>query len=1042
MVDFRIVEYDPSLAEAVADMWNKSGDSWGGYNIELTAETVRQEEETSDHVNLYLAVVGSEVVGYCKIGKWTEAEGALYVDALSVRPDFHGKKIGKALMLKSVERTTELKWPRLDLHTWPGNTKAVPLYKKTGFFWEERDEEVYCVNFIPGVLQNELVGDFFLEADWYGDSTRDIKVEPDGREENDFTYFAYSWEKNGKHLVMEFARRGRGLRKIDRDEYTVTTTVEDLNLVFGRSYSVEYEFVNKTGRPMEIEIEGKKDGNIDFDLKYRGVVEKEITVRGEFFVGAIETEQSRWKTHPRVSADISVNGKTACFQVGVVSKFPAKIQLEREKGLLPVDAEAVSFLNVESNLTESADFTFTLQDAEGIEWLRPQVAIELAPKERASVEMPYILRSSCVYSRPVEASARLKSSGTIDFQREVGLHFPTHAGSYHGERAVGDTKRAYFLGYGAHCLSLYHVQDAFRNEVYLTNLITEQPPCRFFPPKLGKPYIDEFDKGKPLSVAFEERPGSITMRARYASGGFTGVEVLMCYRLFFSGIAQRWFEVKNTAANTQERELCLREAFRCNLENAVFPYCDRFIETRGELQTGIPYWDGAKLTENWIFGRGERGTVGLMWDRQAKIGLQEWVLTIEHEIGRLEAGATFSTKPVTAAMNLFPDWHSFRDFAAGRRLERATLIEGLDVRINNGNPFVGPSFPVLIKDYRQTNLEGELSVGSSKKQFQPMSQSFAKAEMKKEARFDVRLKGSESPDIVEIAPRLNVVHLKRNRAVFPKGSGTVESRIFKEEGFEVLEADNGVLSIRSAPKFAPSLFSCSYRGNQWLHTAFPKVGPLDWWNPWIGGLYTHPSGMEALPLLKERTGAELVEQRDVLGNLWAGIAVRLAFEKHEDYRGLEYLQHFLLLPGVPVLFSQVKIHQNTGTYFSDKGFGTTLFAFADRSMENATFSFTNRERQAAEVVSGKEELWLRPSTPVAIHGKGRGEALYVYVDRARTMLTTWTNKATTSVWLTDRITCRNGEVILSPPKFFLFSEEGLDADSLKDLNGVSLRLDG
>ena len=93
--EFKIIEYDHSYAPAVADMWTRSGDSWGGFNIETSPETVRIEEETSVHVNLYLAIVNEEVVGYCKIAKWTQDEGVLYVASLNVRPDMHGKKSAK-----------------------------------------------------------------------------------------------------------------------------------------------------------------------------------------------------------------------------------------------------------------------------------------------------------------------------------------------------------------------------------------------------------------------------------------------------------------------------------------------------------------------------------------------------------------------------------------------------------------------------------------------------------------------------------------------------------------------------------------------------------------------------------------------------------------------------------------------------------------------------------------------------------------------------------------------------------------------------------
>ncbi|MFD0960511.1 hypothetical protein [Paenibacillus chungangensis] len=57
-------------------------------------------------------------------------------------------------------------WPRLDLFTWAGNTKAVPLYKKCGFFWEKKDDSVHLMNFIPTVLQTEALLPSLERLDW------------------------------------------------------------------------------------------------------------------------------------------------------------------------------------------------------------------------------------------------------------------------------------------------------------------------------------------------------------------------------------------------------------------------------------------------------------------------------------------------------------------------------------------------------------------------------------------------------------------------------------------------------------------------------------------------------------------------------------------------------------------------------------------------------------------------------------------------------------------------------------------------------------
>lgn len=46
----RIIEYDPSYARAVAEMWNRSNESWGGGTNQRTEATVRREMEISSNL--------------------------------------------------------------------------------------------------------------------------------------------------------------------------------------------------------------------------------------------------------------------------------------------------------------------------------------------------------------------------------------------------------------------------------------------------------------------------------------------------------------------------------------------------------------------------------------------------------------------------------------------------------------------------------------------------------------------------------------------------------------------------------------------------------------------------------------------------------------------------------------------------------------------------------------------------------------------------------------------------------------------------------
>ena len=229
----KLIPYNEDLAKGIADMWNHSKNGWNGLTQDSTPEFIVSEESCSSHVHFVLAEVDGLIAGYCKTSVDHADAGALYVNLLNVRDEYQGRKIGKKLVLDAVQKTIELKWPRLHINTWAGNLKAVPLYKKCGFFWEKRDDTTHLINLIPTVLQTELFADYFQKADWYNDSTRKIELKPDHKLQNKFDCWEYSWDKDGDKLSIGFTRRGRGIRKIETNDYLVTATVENLELIPG-----------------------------------------------------------------------------------------------------------------------------------------------------------------------------------------------------------------------------------------------------------------------------------------------------------------------------------------------------------------------------------------------------------------------------------------------------------------------------------------------------------------------------------------------------------------------------------------------------------------------------------------------------------------------------------------------------------------------------------------------------------------------------------------------------------------------------------------
>lgn len=128
-----IEEYVPERhAASIAEMWNRSAESWGGDGAYRTEESVLREHENSPMLKLFLAVSGSEVIGYCSFSHYKEDTGALYIALLNVRPDYHGRKVGKALVRRSIEETIKLGWRGWIFILGPVMSRQCLLTRKAG----------------------------------------------------------------------------------------------------------------------------------------------------------------------------------------------------------------------------------------------------------------------------------------------------------------------------------------------------------------------------------------------------------------------------------------------------------------------------------------------------------------------------------------------------------------------------------------------------------------------------------------------------------------------------------------------------------------------------------------------------------------------------------------------------------------------------------------------------------------------------------------------------------------------------------------------
>ncbi|SHN77591.1 Ribosomal protein S18 acetylase RimI [Paenibacillus sp. ov031] len=1030
MEQIRIIEYDPSYAAAIADMWNRSNESWGGGTNQRTEDTVRREMETSSNLHVFLAVHEKEVVGFCSFAHYRYDENALYVPLLNVRPDYHGYKVGRNLILNAVRKTVEAGWPRLDLFTWAGNTKAVPMYKKCGFFWEKKDENVHLMNFIPTILQTEALAPYFEELDWYADSTRELVIEPDGRRERGFDFFDYSWKKGDISLRAEFEKSGRGLTALETPDYEITTEIDDHDLVFGSAYKVRYRITNRSASELKFEIKGQNNKNIRFALDVaRAVAPGEtVIVEGEFQLDPVQEEQSQNKTHPVVTSTWLIGGKKAEFRMGVAPKFPAKINTALPVKELYTGIPADLYLNVENNFDSEAEFTFDLPEDEFLEWTEPSVRFTVPAKGKASVPVTFILRSYGLYSREVEVTAIPTDRQAVSFTTKLSVLMKGTQGRYGGEN--GDQ---WVAVNGAFSLHMSKQEN---------NMWIEYPGSVhtfwWTYPKLGKPFAEEFSKKQAKEVNIYPKGENQVLEALYESEDFPGLEIKSVAKLSANGIAEFHHEIGNTRSAELEEDMFLMTNFGFFGNRLILPYQGRYVDM-GDAYSGDPsHWDSSQITENWLFCKEEYGACGIYWDPSLKLLRPEHTLGLQHELGRIPAGAVVQTKATVFALNTFAKWQDFRSFAQKRRSPVLPKLDNhLELALGGGNPFAQDVLTAELIERKMVPLAGNLELyvqNGGTPEHLAADMELNREQDLRSTKLEFSPEGKDETGESEFGWKVRAVYRgedrihERTALWYPQTGTAVDCVIEEGPAGPVYTVSNGVLSMAAAPGFGSVVHSLKYQGEEWLDSTYPEAAPRSWWNPWYGGLGVGIPGMNGFSRQLEQRSAAWTERKDDYGNVWKGIQITTRIEKHEANRGITVQQHYLMLPGVPVLCEMHSVTNDSGLTLdyslSEEHFFKPSPVFADGWLEHP---------EQGRYPLGKVDGYLQSKGFLRMGAVSRKDMLHAVNRYPNQNAAGFVNNVVLGHSVYHNLPLLNGETVWTEPTYLILGQIPLNPEDVRGL---------
>ncbi|MCL2462904.1 MAG: GNAT family N-acetyltransferase, partial [Defluviitaleaceae bacterium] len=820
----QIVEYDDTLAQLVADMWNKSREGWGGGSDIRTADQVVGEHAGGSFFNVFLALKDGEIIGYCSYDRYYKDGDTAYVHCLNVRPDFHGHKVGKALVLMCVNETIARGMPRVDIHTWPGNTKAVPLYKKCGFLWEDRADTTHLSNYIPTVLETELFKDFFAKADWYADSTRVIEIRPDGVKSDNFEFAGYQWEKDGERLSVGFEKTGRRVRRAETDDYLIEMTADNHELAFGFGYNCKFRVVNKTGKPLDIAITGKSDGVIDFTGQWEAAVAGEAEFTGDFFVNAIPEEQDIWRMHPCVLADVTVNGKHAEFGLGIEPKFPLTVKLTEKRLAAKPGMTEDLYINVKNSLPESGTVRFALPDNALTDFGQKSYEIRLEKGNDAMIETKAVIKACGYEALPVAYEIELDGGRKTGFTRALHLVNQGLEGQFAYENDA-----EYGAANGQWRLRL----NKLNNGVDYERIV---PPGHgyFWGYSLGKPFSDEFNITKPSDVRVAIDGAFVKMEADFESQKFSGALLTEIFEMDAAGTLKLSHRVTNRSA--QARELFVKANICTNVgRRVVFHYDGQFHEISDELHYGFSDISPEKIDENWMFDYSAGNPAGVYWPAKYK-PYTKWgdVFQFEYAAGELAPGESFETEPIVYMLGVFGSFVDFRNFVLGINEEIAPYTHNhLEILTNGGNPVVsGERLTLALVNHRQKVWPGTVSVSSPDGLFAEETQENTEDVIREENSFTVPLApGKTGIQEARVSVRFQSYEKDNTRAVLiPDRS----AQIFSGEKDGVFTVTNGALSFSAAPAYADAAYSLKYGENEWFFSKYPKAAPHSWWNPFVG----------------------------------------------------------------------------------------------------------------------------------------------------------------------------------------------------------------
>jgi RimJ/RimL family protein N-acetyltransferase len=892
----QIREFREADAEAVARMWRESASAWPGGGPgggeHSTASRVRQDQRDLNTLATLVAFAadpagGDErAVGYCSLFEYTGEVDTAYVGTLSAHPEWHGKGVGRDLLRAALARTVELGYSRLDLNTWAGNLKAVPLYKKSGYFWVP-DTTVKMENYLPLIFRLPAAREFFATADWYRDFKRDLSLRQDDEKRGNVEVYTYRWERDARHLEVVIDRRARGIAAISTQTYAASIEIDDPRLPVGGTRAVTWRLENRGARPVGVSVLAEGEDAVRCTVQRSGAIE-----RGDVWSATATAEQPQTALPPnrpsnRVKSTVIVDGQPVQLVAATQVVQPVSLEFgDRGRRFLHPGVTHSLWLHLDNALDQPVDGILRLSATPGLQIDRKAVDFSLEPRSRVSHAVR--LRADRPGSDALRAQAVVNVGGAELRTRVFSLD--TLCGDI-GELFVEQTDE--YVRLTTDRVALYAGLKPTGDWMARVSVFERESGTQILShaAALGPPFVPSVFTNSTWTPRVARRDGALELSLSTSPDAFPGLTFERHVRLSPSGVIKLTYRATN--AGNAPRTLQVNSGTSVSLGLA------RRTETAALLNTGLvvedssgfPDWtdseaaDPARYAESWMAEFGDGWVGATIWTRAREVQADWSAPDLVLDLGTIEPGASVETDPIYVYAGQ-GDWKTAR--ALWRHLAAPDgSREPLDPR---------PAHRARMETFAFAGDVAETTI---------VVESERTRALKGEARLQIDGSAIASAPIEGV--RLGVPACVAVRAPLPSRAAAVDARIAieharstemfdapllrvgiagagvhvqrqGESGSERVEIENGRLRLVVLPDQMARVVELSVLGpkGEWqnqLHSPASEPGVFVWFNPWYGGIHPALQLGQWYPgrLTKERFTWRETERVGAHGIHWRGI---------------------------------------------------------------------------------------------------------------------------------------------------------------------------